>query len=224
MGTGSVDGPLTLAIDASTSVGTVAVLRGRTVIAEGEARMRGERQERLMPAVADALAAAGVGVGEVARVVCGAGPGSFTSLRIAASITKGVAYGGGCELCAVGSLLLLGAAAGAAVPLRPGRYLAAIDAMRGEHFAVEISVDEWIEQRSPVALIATARLNGEAERRGLTTLGPGLEVDARPHARAAARVASPSAVELATWEPAYGRLAEAQVKWEAAHGRALPSV
>ena len=28
-------------------------------------------------------------------------------------------------------------------------------------------------------------------------------------------------VELASWEPDYGRLAEAQVKWEAAHGRAL---
>ena len=28
-------------------------------------------------------------------------------------------------------------------------------------------------------------------------------------------------VDLASWEPAYGRLAEAQVKWEAAHGRPL---
>jgi tRNA threonylcarbamoyladenosine biosynthesis protein TsaB len=49
-------------------------------------------------------------------------------------------------------------------------------------------------------------------------------VDARPHARAVALMAEPAAVDLATWEPAYGRLAEAQVKWEAAHGRALPSV
>jgi tRNA threonylcarbamoyladenosine biosynthesis protein TsaB len=30
-------------------------------------------------------------------------------------------------------------------------------------------------------------------------------------------------VALDTWEPAYGRLAEAQVKWEAAHGRPLGS-
>ncbi|HEX4933917.1 MAG TPA: hypothetical protein VFV33_12095, partial [Gemmatimonadaceae bacterium] len=29
------------------------------------------------------------------------------------------------------------------------------------------------------------------------------------------------AVDLAAWEPEYGRLAEAQVKWEQAHGRAL---
>jgi tRNA threonylcarbamoyladenosine biosynthesis protein TsaB len=28
-------------------------------------------------------------------------------------------------------------------------------------------------------------------------------------------------VELTTWEPQYGRKAEAQVRWEAAHGREL---
>jgi tRNA threonylcarbamoyladenosine biosynthesis protein TsaB len=28
-------------------------------------------------------------------------------------------------------------------------------------------------------------------------------------------------VDLASWEPDYGRLAEAQVRWEAAHGRPL---
>ena len=29
------------------------------------------------------------------------------------------------------------------------------------------------------------------------------------------------AADLARWEPMYGRLAEAQVKWEATHGRPL---
>jgi tRNA threonylcarbamoyladenosine biosynthesis protein TsaB len=28
--------------------------------------------------------------------------------------------------------------------------------------------------------------------------------------------------DIASWEPLYGRMAEAQVKWEAAHGRGLP--
>jgi tRNA threonylcarbamoyladenosine biosynthesis protein TsaB len=31
-----------------------------------------------------------------------------------------------------------------------------------------------------------------------------------------------AAVSLELWEPVYGRLAEAQVKWEATHGVALP--
>jgi hypothetical protein len=45
-----------------------------------------------------------------------------------------------------------------------------------------------------------------------------------PHARGFARlIASGIAaeVEMTTWEPTYGRKAEAQVKWEAAHGREL---
>jgi hypothetical protein len=29
-------------------------------------------------------------------------------------------------------------------------------------------------------------------------------------------------VDLASWEPDYGRVAEAQRRWEAAHGRAMP--
>jgi tRNA threonylcarbamoyladenosine biosynthesis protein TsaB len=46
-----------------------------------------------------------------------------------------------------------------------------------------------------------------------------------PHAAAAALLTnlidSTAPADLAGWEPAYGRLAEAQVKWEAAHGRPL---
>ena len=64
---------LTLALDASTSVGTIAVLRDSSIVAEGEALMRGEREERLMPAICATLASAGCIVQDVGRVVCGAG-------------------------------------------------------------------------------------------------------------------------------------------------------
>jgi tRNA threonylcarbamoyladenosine biosynthesis protein TsaB len=50
-------------------------------------------------------------------------------------------------------------------------------------------------------------------------------VEAAPHARGAAvlldEILAHGRVSLDTWEPDYGRLAEAQVKWEAAHGRPL---
>ena len=72
---------LTLALDASTYAGSVAVLRGRAVLAECTVAMRGEREERLMPAVAEALAEVGASPRDVAEVVCGGGPGSFTNLR-----------------------------------------------------------------------------------------------------------------------------------------------
>ena len=59
-----------------------------------------------MPAVAECLGEAGVGRAEIARIVCGAGPGSFTSLRVAGSVAKGLAAGYGVELYAVSSLML----------------------------------------------------------------------------------------------------------------------
>ena len=127
---------ITLALDASTQVGTVAVLRDRALVAEGEAVMRGEWEERLMPAVAATLGEAGCSVRDVTRVICGAGPGSFTSLRIAGAIAKGIVMGNGERvdgLFAVSSLALI--VAGRSAHLEPGRWLALLDAMRGERYA-----------------------------------------------------------------------------------------
>ncbi|CAA9336459.1 MAG: tRNA threonylcarbamoyladenosine biosynthesis protein TsaB, partial [uncultured Gemmatimonadaceae bacterium] len=131
--------PLTLAIDGATYTGTVALLDGATIVAEGEAAMRGEREERLMPAVADLLRGAGATPADLGDLVCGGGPGSFTSLRIAASIAKGIASARALPLRAVSSLWLIGAGARPALP--PGTYVAALNAMRGEWFAARLVVD-----------------------------------------------------------------------------------
>ena len=59
---------------------------------------------------------------------------------------------------------------------------------------------------------------------GRTAIGPAEAVELWPHARGVARLEGSGlleAVSLEAWEPDYGRLAEAQVKWEAAHGRPL---
>ena len=57
---------------------------------------------------------------------------------------------------------------------------------------------------------------------------PGIPVsaiDAAPHARGVARLIGETSVlrvvDRAGWEPSYGRLAEAQARWEQAHGRPL---
>jgi tRNA threonylcarbamoyladenosine biosynthesis protein TsaB len=214
---------LTLALDASTYVGTVAVLRDGVVVAAREALMRGEHEERLMPAVLAALADAGAVPRDVARVVCGAGPGSFTSLRIAAGIAKGVAHGANVPLYAVSSLALVVAAANPALP--QGRCIAALDAMRGERYAQAIVVHEdgRVMLDGPSALATLEQLAAAGDR----VVGP-LEPGAHaPHARGVAAmleaVLADGPVDLDVWEPSYGRLAEAQVRWEAAHGRPLAS-
>lgn len=214
---------LTLALDASTYVGTVAVLRDGAVVAARDALMRGEHEERLMPAVLAALADARAVPRDVARVVCGEGPGSFTSLRIAAGIAKGIAHGAGVPLYAVSSLALI--VAGAEPPLAPARYIAALDAMRGERYAqpVELTASGDVMVAGAAAIASPEQLAAAA----VPLVGPLESSSVMPHARgvvrmlAAVLVAGP--VDLDAWEPSYGRLAEAQVRWEAAHGRPLSS-
>src|SRR4030095_4597295 len=100
--------------------------------------MRGEHEERLMPAIASILADLDMTVDQLDAVACGAGPGRFTSLRIAGSIAK--------RPCAPLEIALrvarstwLGAAA-AEPPLEEGRYVVALDAMRGDFFCQDLEV------------------------------------------------------------------------------------
>ena len=216
-----------LALDGALSIGTVAVIDGARVLAESTVAMKGAHEERLLPAVHDTLARAGIAPGAIGAVVCGAGPGSFTSLRIAASIAKGYAMGAGAPLHAVSSLLLV--VAGAVEWPAAGRYLVLTDAMRGESFAALVVVDggHSMAIEGAVRRIVSSDAEVEAARCGATAVGPGRGLDLAPHARGVARLGNvPGAivpVDLDTWEPDYGRLAEAQVKWEAAHGRPLPA-
>jgi len=178
-----------------------------------------------MPAVAECLRDAGVRGSDIARIVCGAGPGSFTSLRVAGSVAKGLAAGYGVELYAVSSLLLI--VSGAQPPLPNGKYLSVLDAMRGEFYSARIILRSGvaIQSEAPTLLSAAQLEEVRFGDRSVRVVGPGQEIDAHPHARGVAPILAPiresGPVNLASWEPDYGRLAEAQVRWEAAHGRPL---
>ena len=222
---------LTLALEASTYEGSVALIHGAEVIAEETLRddhggsLVGGRGERLVPAVAECFARAGVTGRELARIVCGAGPGRFTSLRIAGSAAKGMAKGFGVELYAVSSLVLT--VAGALPALEPGEYLSVLDAMRGDWFVanVTLATDGTIGAHGPARLASTAELREVAAGDpGARLIGPGQPIDAHPHARGVApllsRIMADGPVDLASWEPDYGRLPEAQVRREAASGGA----
>jgi tRNA threonylcarbamoyladenosine biosynthesis protein TsaB len=220
---------ITLVLEASTYAGSTAVIDGRRVVAERAVAMRGREHEALMPSVAEALAEAGVGPGAIDRVVCGAGPGSFTSLRIAGAIAKGIALAAVCPLVPVSSLAIVVASR---EPFAPGRYLAAIDALRGEHYVALFEVDAAGALRAlgPEMRVLSSEVLERASAHDAVAVGPGREGAAHvdPRAAAAARLAdlldATPAADLAGWEPAYGRLAEAQVKWEATHGRSLEAV
>jgi tRNA threonylcarbamoyladenosine biosynthesis protein TsaB len=222
---------ITLAIEGATYQGSVAVIRDAEVVAERTLQAedggipRAGRGERLMPAVSECLHEAGVRGSDIARIVCGAGPGSFTSLRVAGSVAKGLAAGYGVELYAVSSLLLI--VSGAQPPLPNGKYLSVLDAMRGEFYSAPIILRLGLPvQPEPPTLISAAQLEEiRLREHALRIAGPGQEIDAHPHARGIAPILASileaGPVNLASWEPDYGRLAEAQVRWEATHGRPL---
>lgn len=219
----------TLAIEGSTYAGSVAVLRDDEVIAERTLAdtgipSRSGRDERVLPSVAECLAEAGVAVNQLSRVVCGAGPGSFTSLRIAASVAKGIAVGVGCPVFSVSSLLL--SVPSAADVATGGLFLSVLPAMRHEWFALLVEVAGGVvAARGDAFIVSESELAATAQRHDARLLGPGQVLNARPHARGVAvildQILAMGPVTIDTWEPDYGRLAEAQVKWEAAHGRPL---
>ncbi len=215
---------LTLALDASTYLGTVALVRPGVVVGASSAAMRGEREERLLPAIAELLTAHGISVDQLEAVACGSGPGSFTSLRIAASIAKGICVARTLPLFVAPSPLLI--IAGAEPPLAAGRYVAALDAMRGDLFTLAVDVDDGGVPRPVDTPALTSRADAErhAASSGAELVGPREARGMAPHARGFAsllRHGLAARVDLSAWEPDYGRKAEAQVRWERAHGRAL---
>jgi tRNA threonylcarbamoyladenosine biosynthesis protein TsaB len=216
---------ITVALDASTYAGSVCVIRDRDVLAVRDVPMRDSHAERLMPAVSETLGEADADAAHIGRIVCGAGPGSFTSLRIAAGIAKGLAMAMGKPLYSVSSLALMVGAV--QPPPAPGEYVAALDALRGEHYVASCRVDVTgdVVDIGPVSLVCSAELES-LEAAGHMTVGEGRRVPGRPNARGIVR-ATPlldrdGPVDLAAWEPHYGRVAEAQRRWEAAHGRVMP--
>jgi tRNA threonylcarbamoyladenosine biosynthesis protein TsaB len=216
---------ITLAVDASTYAGSVCVAREREILGARAIAMRDAERERLMPTIAATLGDANIEIDEVDRIVCGAGPGSFTSLRIAAAIAKGLAMAIDRPLYAVSSLALMVGAVEPAPP--PGEYIAVLDALRGEAYAATCIVDHAgdVAEAGPVRLVRADEVDA-LEQRGRIVVGEGRRVRSAPNARGVVRVGAllerEGPADLGQWEPEYGRVAEAQRRWEAAHGRALP--
>jgi tRNA threonylcarbamoyladenosine biosynthesis protein TsaB len=218
-----------LVIEASSARGSVAWLRDGRAVDSRVVLMGAGRDDALFPALLDLLGASTATPRLPATIVCGSGPGSFTSLRIAASLAKGLAHGAGLPLCAVSSLLL--AAAGA--PLTgPETFVVHADALRSERYMLEVGrdTDGRIHARGPVRRVTPAWLVEHVPPEARVSVGaepPGVAgwCCVHPEASELARVAPvayQTPVALAVWEPDYGRLAEAQVQWEVTHGVPLP--
>lgn len=84
-----------LALDVASSTCTVALFdpASDTMLAEQVWRSRRRQTEETLPAVAEAVARAGVELDNVRFLAVTTGPGSFTGVRIGISVVKGIALG-----------------------------------------------------------------------------------------------------------------------------------
>jgi len=121
-----------LAIEAATARLALAVSAGGTV--RERTLEAGQRQGEQVLAEIDALLAqASLRVGDLHGIAYGAGPGSFTGLRIACGVAQGLAAARALPVVGVGTLAALAETAGAP------RVVACLDARMGEvyHAAYE---------------------------------------------------------------------------------------
>jgi len=121
--------PLLLALDTSTSTASLALFDGSRVLSETTWLAGREHSTRLLIEVQLAFERIGRTPTELTGLVVARGPGSFTGVRVALSVAKGVAGGFGIPAWGVSSLDVLALAAGP-LPL-PVRVL--VEAGRGRY-------------------------------------------------------------------------------------------
>jgi tRNA threonylcarbamoyladenosine biosynthesis protein TsaB len=137
-------GPV-LALDTSTSMGSVAVGDGDALLAETVLRVGAGHSQALLPAMDRALRSAGLTPADLRAVVVAGGPGSFTGVRIGAATAKGIVHALGIPLHAYSGLLA--AAAGCWGAGRP--VCALFDARRRDVYAACYRFGAGVEEVFP---------------------------------------------------------------------------
>jgi tRNA threonylcarbamoyl adenosine modification protein YeaZ len=230
-----------LALETATDRASVAI--GEQAEDAVEESLSGARRHAgaLLPMIQQVLRRRGVTLDRVTGVVVSDGPGSFTGLRVGASVGKALARARGLPLYTAPSLVVRAAGvAGAGRSL----VLAVSDALRGDVYAAairwepgrirtELEPGVWRPEALAELDLAPDALVGEAPPAAITVLErwAGREIIRPPEgAPGALGLIGLVAVEggarevddAQAWEPVYGRPAEAQARWELAHGRPLP--
>src|SRR5256712_13341824 len=133
-----------LAIDTSTDFCSIAASRGESLFSRHEPA--GRRQAEMILGMVDAvLAEAGLEIAQIEGIAYGAGPGSFTGLRVAAGVTQGLALARRVGVVGVGTLLAIAEEAAGE------RIISCLDAHMGEvyHAAYRRAGAGWEEVSAP---------------------------------------------------------------------------
>jgi tRNA threonylcarbamoyladenosine biosynthesis protein TsaB len=145
-----------LAVDTSTSLGSIALVDGPKVRAELSLNVGATHNQRLLPGIHRMLADAGWTLQDVDGLAVGLGPGSFTGLRVGMSVMKGLAFATGKPLAGVPTLDALAAN----VSLAPWSICPVLDARKGEVYAALYrgSSTSELERVTPYLVVKPQRL------------------------------------------------------------------
>ncbi len=118
-------------------------LDGHVLAREEHAVQR--HSELILPMIDALLGEAGIALANCDAIAFGAGPGSFTGLRIACGVAQGLGFAAGLPLAGVGTLLALAQASGAE------RVVSCLDARMGEVYsaAFERRNGQWWTAHAP---------------------------------------------------------------------------
>jgi len=133
-----------LAIDTSTEFLSLALwLDGRVLSRDIHAGQTHSQQ--ILPTLRELLDEAQIELKELDGIAFGAGPGSFTGLRIACGVAQGLAFGANLPVVGVSTLQALAQQSGAE------KVIACLDARMGEIYnaAYEKRNGEWLEVSAP---------------------------------------------------------------------------
>ena len=140
-----------LAFDTSTEACAAALGEG-TQWTERSVHAGSRHSELLLPMIGDLLAEGGLALRDLDGIAFGAGPGSFTGLRIACGVAQGLAFGAGLPVLGVASLEAMAEAARA----KHGwtRVVAALDARMREVYlaAYDLEHGDWRARIEPCVL------------------------------------------------------------------------
>ncbi|MBL9132985.1 MAG: tRNA (adenosine(37)-N6)-threonylcarbamoyltransferase complex dimerization subunit type 1 TsaB [Verrucomicrobiaceae bacterium] len=172
--------PALLALDLSTSHGSIAVLKDDAVVFEAAFQSERSHNAQVFAPLRDALAAAGDGL---RGIVIGTGPGSYTGVRIAIAAAQGIALSRGVWCVGWSSLTAPHIDA-------PASYRVIGDARRQSFYLAQVENGRLLPQLETV--------DADTARARVAESGPWLSFDAKtPLDLENVRLARPSAAQLA---------------------------
>ena len=171
-----------VAIESSTDAGSVALFEDGVLVSEEMGPAGGGHAETLLPLLDALFERAGWSPGDVARWAVGIGPGSFTGVRSAVALVKGIVAATGAEVVGVTSLDAIRRA-----PRADDLEVCVLHAGRAEVYVQAVRGDSVVRQPAhiPRAALDAFVAGLAAEGASVLVTGP----DERPHASSIGRIA-----------------------------------